>query len=132
MQPSRFSFIQQATHSATKTPENAPAHFCFQLSDQSFSPLASQSFQPTSFSKSGKTKIRANGYCAKATTRRKTSEWSASEKPVAPLFEFLLPAGNSSPNFAYWSWRRDLNPRPSDYKSDALPTELRQRRAQMP
>jgi hypothetical protein len=27
-----------------------------------------------------------------------------------------------------WSWRRDLNPRPSDYKSDALPTELRQPR----
>jgi hypothetical protein len=26
-----------------------------------------------------------------------------------------------------WSWRRELNPRPSDYKSDALPTELRQR-----
>src|SRR5437016_1313629 len=26
----------------------------------------------------------------------------------------------------HWSWRRDLNPRPSDYKSDALPTELRQ------
>jgi hypothetical protein len=24
------------------------------------------------------------------------------------------------------SWRRGLNPRPSDYKSDALPTELRQ------
>jgi hypothetical protein len=23
-----------------------------------------------------------------------------------------------------WSYRRDLNPRPSDYKSDALPTEL--------
>ena len=28
--------------------------------------------------------------------------------------------------FAIWSWRRDLNPRPSDYKSDALPAELRQ------
>jgi hypothetical protein len=27
------------------------------------------------------------------------------------------------------SWRRDLNPRPSDYKSDALPTELRQHSA---
>jgi hypothetical protein len=27
-----------------------------------------------------------------------------------------------------WSWRRDLNPRPSDYKSDALPTELRQQK----
>jgi hypothetical protein len=25
-----------------------------------------------------------------------------------------------------WSWRRDSNPRPSDYKSDALPAELRQ------
>jgi hypothetical protein len=27
---------------------------------------------------------------------------------------------------ALWSWRRDSNPRPSDYKSDALPAELRQ------
>ena len=27
---------------------------------------------------------------------------------------------------AQWSWRRESNPRPSDYKSDALPTELRQ------
>ena len=26
----------------------------------------------------------------------------------------------------FWSWRRDSNPRPSDYKSDALPAELRQ------
>src|SRR6478736_8167677 len=25
-----------------------------------------------------------------------------------------------------WSWRKESNPRPSDYKSDALPTELRQ------
>ncbi len=30
-------------------------------------------------------------------------------------------------NEELWSWRRELNPRPSDYKSDALPTELRQR-----
>src|SRR6185437_6033225 len=30
------------------------------------------------------------------------------------------------PNVLKWSWRRDLNPRPSDYKSDALPAELRQ------
>src|SRR5262245_42968525 len=27
-----------------------------------------------------------------------------------------------------WSWRRELNPRPADYKSAALPTELRQHR----
>ena len=32
-----------------------------------------------------------------------------------------------SPAKIWWSWRRDLNPRPSDYKSDALPAELRQR-----
>ena len=30
------------------------------------------------------------------------------------------------PIFVYWSWRRDSNPRPSVYKTDALPTELRQ------
>jgi hypothetical protein len=30
------------------------------------------------------------------------------------------------PEYYIWSWRRELNPRPSDYKSDALPTELRQ------
>ena len=29
-------------------------------------------------------------------------------------------------NLLIWSWRRESNPRPSDYKSDALPTELRQ------
>src|SRR6266436_4271282 len=29
-------------------------------------------------------------------------------------------------NFDRWSWRRELNPRPADYKSAALPTELRQ------
>ena len=34
----------------------------------------------------------------------------------------LLTASSSTT----WSWRRDLNPRPSDYKSDALPAELRQ------
>jgi hypothetical protein len=30
------------------------------------------------------------------------------------------------PTLRRWSWRRDLNPRPADYKSAALPTELRQ------
>jgi hypothetical protein len=28
--------------------------------------------------------------------------------------------------FAHWSWRWDLNPQPPDYKSGALPIELRQ------
>src|SRR6059036_709651 len=31
-----------------------------------------------------------------------------------------------TPTRAGWSWRRDLNPRPADYKSAALPAELRQ------
>src|SRR4029077_16224941 len=35
------------------------------------------------------------------------------------------PQSENSRPFKF-SWRRDLNPRPSDYKSDALPTELRQ------
>jgi hypothetical protein len=49
-----------------------------------------------------------------------------------PGVQNLVPAGQllplSSPVSAslLWSWRRDLNPRPSDYKSDALPAELRQ------
>ncbi len=36
-----------------------------------------------------------------------------------------VPFGHSgTPPF--WSWRRDLNPQPADYKSAALPIELRQ------
>ncbi len=36
----------------------------------------------------------------------------------------LWPLGNSS--ILNWSWWTDLNPRPADYKSAALPTELHQ------
>ena len=38
----------------------------------------------------------------------------------------LLPLQDPFRPSEKWSWRRDLNPRPSDYKSDALPAELRQ------
>jgi hypothetical protein len=53
------------------------------------------------------------------------------EKPVAPLLPSPPPAGQFlsamlAAELVLWSWRRDSNPRPSDYKSDALPTELRQ------
>src|SRR5438128_512666 len=34
--------------------------------------------------------------------------------------------------FRIWSWRRDWDPRPSDYKSDALPAELRQHNPLVP
>jgi hypothetical protein len=46
--------------------------------------------------------------------------WFQDSLRLAPLLKV--------PNF-WWSWRRELNPRPSDYKSDALPAELRQRRS---
>ena len=39
----------------------------------------------------------------------------------------LWPLGNSSISLLNWSWWTDLNPRPADYKSAALPTELHQR-----
>jgi hypothetical protein len=57
----------------------------------------------TDFRKPGKPRI-AREYHAKITTRRKSSEWSALEKPVAPLPSTRLP------EFVSWSWRRDLNP----------------------
>ena len=37
----------------------------------------------------------------------------------------LWPLGNS-PKINLWSWWTDSNPRPADYKSAALPTELHQ------
>ena len=37
-----------------------------------------------------------------------------------------LPTFPMLPYFIEWSWRWDLNPQPADYKSAALPIELRQ------
>ena len=90
----------------------------------------------------------------KTTTSRKNFEWSALEKPLRrfrirrppekfselpPLppsafrvgisaadSPFRLCSGSRPQTASTWSWRRDLNPRPPDYKSGALPTELRQ------
>ena len=51
----------------------------------------------------------------------RTTEGIASRFTVCPLW----PLGNSP--ILNWSWWTDLNPRPADYKSAALPTELHQR-----
>ena len=51
------------------------------------------------------------------------------QKTPARLFFQQGFAPPHSPANSWWSWRRELNPRPSDYKSDALPAELRQRRS---
>ncbi len=55
----------------------------------------------------------------------RTTEGGANRFTVCPLW----PLGNT-PIFIFikkWSWWTDLNPRPADYKSAALPTELHQR-----
>ena len=55
----------------------------------------------------------------------RTTEGGANRFTVCPLW----PLGNT-PIFNFtkkWSWWTDLNPRPADYKSAALPTELHQR-----
>ena len=76
------------------------------------------------------TKARAQD-TAKITTRRKTSEWSVFRKTCCARYRVRRTAGKSVCLLSFsanvlWSWRRDLNPRPPDYKSGALPTELRQ------
>ena len=55
-------------------------------------------------------------------TSEKDPRWSALENLLPSRPRRKLP---SFPETVSWSWRRDSNPRPSDYKSDALPTELR-------
>ena len=54
-------------------------------------------------------------------------EWIRTTEVVDNRFTVcpLWPLGNS-PIFT-WSWWTDSNPRPADYKSAALPTELHQR-----
>jgi hypothetical protein len=44
-----------------------------------------------------------------------------------PFYVSMTGIAPLTPPQKWWSWRRELNPRPSDYKSDALPAELRQR-----
>ena len=44
------------------------------------------------------------------------SLWPLGNLPTIPML----------PHFKEWSWRWDLNPQPADYKSAALPIELRQ------
>ena len=53
----------------------------------------------------------------------RTTEGIASRFTVCPLW----PLGNSPIFNCGWSWWTDSNPRPADYKSAALPTELHQR-----
>src|SRR4030095_6888709 len=88
------------------------------------------SHSPTRPKTSGRKLVSQNRF-ASALTRgfnRNTKRTRVQRhQPVQFCNPELLPP--SLPADFWWSWRRELNPRPSDYKSDALPAELRQRRS---
>jgi hypothetical protein len=108
------------------------------------SPQGAADLQSAGFSHSptrpAKTPRRQDANClspqnlsCKSPAVRKKHKKDSCQKTPARLF---FPQGFAPPHSPadqqktfWWSWRRELNPRPSDYKSDALPAELRQRRS---
>ena len=60
---------------------------------------------------------------------RKTQKGLVSRDTSPFIFPVRIRSALAPLQNSWWSWRRELNPRPSDYKSDALPAELRQRRS---
>jgi hypothetical protein len=72
-------------------------------------------------SSSGQTVQEREGHPSENTKRTRVKR----HQPVDFAFKDSL--RSIPPRVSRWSWRRELNPRPSDYKSDALPAELRQR-----
>ena len=58
--------------------------------------------------------------------RTKTQKGLVSRDTSPFVFTTRIRSASLPPDKFWWSWRRELNPRPSDYKSDALPAELRQ------
>jgi hypothetical protein len=62
-------------------------------------------------------------------SRAKTQKGLVSRDTSPFVFPVRIRSALAPLLHSWWSWRRELNPRPSDYKSDALPAELRQRRS---
>jgi hypothetical protein len=103
MPPSRFiqqAICYRARKALGKLRQAAAAGFrSFAAPTTSF---CKSQLQPTRFSKSGKPRIALTDDRAKVTTSRNSSEWSALEKPVAPLpYRVLLPAGKFFPDFPH-------------------------------
>ncbi len=75
---------------------------------------------------------RESRTCSSTTCRHPPQKHKKDSCQETPARSFFL-SGFAPPSLprkiSWWSWRRELNPRPSDYKSDALPAELRQRRS---
>jgi hypothetical protein len=72
---------------------------------------------------------RRSKLCAEATTSEKHKTDSCLKTPALSCYHVGIRSALTPLVQIWWSWRRELNPRPSDYKSDALPAELRQRRS---
>src|SRR5216683_5972213 len=64
-------------------------------------------------------------------SRAKTQKGLVSKDTSPFVFPVRIRSALAPLKNSWWSWRRELNPRPSDYKSDALPAELRQRRSNL-
>ena len=80
---------------------------------------------------SGRVRLRQNRLCTRMGVRTRpfsrVVECFQICETRSRISEWRPPAGSSRGLArSSWSWRRDSNPRPSDYKSDALPAELRQ------
>ena len=63
------------------------------------------------------------------TSHAKTQKGLVSKDTSPFVFYCRIRSASLPRKISWWSWRRELKPRPSDYKSDALPAELRQRRS---
>ena len=64
--------------------------------------------------------------CRKAASQSNSTFVSVIQRRSVAALVCGQPGRDASKYYVLWSWRRESNPRPSDYKSDALPTELRQ------
>ena len=120
---------------ASKNLRNIPANRASQKSGQSKF-LSAEVSATKGFAKAGKPriaqKLREDHYTPEKSRMEcvgKTCCAATESATCRKKFASLL--NRAALNFAVlklvlWSWRRDLNPRPPDYKSGALPTELRQ------
>ena len=87
---------------------------------ESNNPFAPVSATMPATSNGGERRIRTS------VARKERQIYSLLPLTTRPSLRLKNKISSSFKLMAFWSWRRDLNPRPADYKSAALPTELRQ------
>ena len=116
-----YSLLVLATHPPVPV-------LAFQVSElQNLKSGGTQTRVPKSFYCNAPQRICANETQKKIESRE--TQKGLVSKDTSPFNFNYRNCSASLPADFWWSWRRELNPRPSDYKSDALPAELRQRRS---